>query len=119
MIRFDVPETVGEYLSALIRAELTNFLGREPYERVAGKNNQRNGSYTRRFALKGIGNVKVHVLRDRKGKFTTGVIPRSKQYEEEISQELNLMCLWLIGRDISPTEISHANVEFAGTVEKS
>ena len=65
MIRFDIQETVGEYLSALIKAELTNFLGREPYERGSESSNHRNGSYTRRFALKGIGNVDVRIQRDR------------------------------------------------------
>ena len=131
MIRFDIQETVGEYLSALIKAELTNFLGREPYERGCGAGNHRNGFYKRQFVLKGIGNVEVQVHRDRKGEFETKVIPRSKQYEEEISQDLSLMYLAgistrslsmisrrLVGREISSTEISHANVELAGAVER-
>jgi len=131
MIRFDIQETVGEYLSALIKAELTDFLGREPYERACGLSNHRNGSYTRHFALKGIGDVKVRVPRDRKGEFNTKVIPRSKQYEEEIAQDLSLMFLAgistrslsmisrrLIGRSISSTEISSANVELSEAVER-
>lgn len=131
MIRFDIQETVGEYLSALIKAELTNFLGREPYERASGLSNHRNGSYTRHFTLKGVGNVKVRVPRDRKGEFNTKVIPRSKQYEEEIAQDLSLMFLAgistrslsmisrrLIGRSISSTEISSANVELSEAVER-
>ena len=131
MIRFDIQETVGEYLSALIKAELTHFLGREPYERSPGSSNHRNGSYKRHFALKGIGNVEVKVPRDRKGEFETRVIPRSKQYEEEIAQDLSLMYLAgistrslsmisrsLVGRAISSTEISHANVELSAAVER-
>lgn len=131
MIRFNIQETVGEYLSALIKAELTSFLGREPYERGCGSGNHRNGSYKRHFALKGIGNVEVQVPRDRRGEFETRVIPRSKQYEEEISQDLSLMYLAgistrslsmisrrLVGREISSTEISHANVELARAVER-
>jgi putative transposase len=131
MIRFDIQETVGEYLSALIKAELTHFLGREPYERSPGLSNHRNGSYKRHFALKGIGNVEVKVPRDRKGEFETKVIPRSKQYEEEIAQDLSLMYLAgistrslsmisrrLVGRAISSTEISHANVELSAAVER-
>ena len=131
MIRFDIQETVGEYLSALIKTELTHFLGREPYERGAGSSNHRNGSYKRHFALKGIGNVEVQVPRDRKGEFETKVIPRSKQYEEEIGRDLSLMYLAgistrslsmisrrLVGREISSTEISHANVELSAAVER-
>ncbi len=33
MIRLDVRELVGRYLSEVMKAELTHFLGREPYER--------------------------------------------------------------------------------------
>lgn len=131
MIRFDIQETVGGYLSALIKAELTHFLGRVPYGRGAGSSNHRNGSYKRQFALKGIGNVEVQVPRDRKGEFATKIIPRSKQYEEEIGRDLSLMYLAgistrslsmisrrLVGREISSTEISHANVELSAAVER-
>jgi putative transposase len=86
MIRFDIRETAGQYLTAMMNAELSNFLGREPYERSPGEPNHRNGSYDRNFTLKGIGEVNAHVPRYRKGEFKTQVIPRSKQYEEEIAR---------------------------------
>lgn len=131
MIRFDIRETVGQYLTAMMNAELTHFLGRKPYERGQGEVNHRNGSYDRNFTLKGIGEVQVGVPRDRKGKFTTQVMPRSRQYEEEISRDLSLMFLTgistrslsmisnrLIGRSISHTEVSSANAELTEAVEK-
>ncbi|OPL12692.1 MAG: hypothetical protein AVO38_14725 [delta proteobacterium ML8_D] len=131
MIRFNIRETVGQYMTAIMNAELSHFLGREPYERSPKEPNHRNGSYNRNFTLKGIGNVNIHVLRDRKGKFKTQVIPRSKQYEEEIARDLSLMFLAgistrslsmisrrLICRKISPTEISSANTELSEAVEK-
>lgn len=34
MFRVDVKETVGQYLSSLMNAELTHFLGRWHYERI-------------------------------------------------------------------------------------
>ena len=37
MIRLDIKETVGQYLTAMMNAELTHFLGREPYERGEGE----------------------------------------------------------------------------------
>jgi putative transposase len=77
----------------MMNAELSHFLGREPYERSPGESNHRNGSYGRNFTLKGIGDVNVHVPRDRKGEFKTQVIPRSKQYEQEIARDLSLMFL--------------------------
>jgi putative transposase len=131
MIRFDIRQTVGEYLTAMMNADLTQFLGRDFYERGGDKVNHRNGSYDRSFTLKGVGEVNVKVPRDRQGDFRTQVIPRSKQYEEEISRDLSLMFLTgistrslsmisqrLVGRSISPTEISKANVELAAAVEK-
>jgi len=131
MIRFDIRETVGEYLTAMMNAELTHFLGREPYERSSKDVDHRNGSYERNFTLKGIGQVEVKVPRDRKGEFKTQVIPRSKQYEEEISRDLSLMFLTgistrslsmisnrLIGRNISHTEVSSANADLTEAVEK-
>lgn len=130
MIRVEVRESIGQYLSELMKVELSQLLGREPYERGEGVVNHRNGTYPRRFTLKGIGEVAVDVPRDRQGKFNTQVIPRSKQYEDELRQDLCLMFLVgvstrtlamiserLIGRKISPTEVSHANKELIDAVE--
>lgn len=131
MMRLDIKKTVGQYLTALMNAELTHFLGREPYERGKDEVNHRNGTYDRNFTLKDIGEVQVKIPRDREGDFKTNVIPRSKQYEEEISRDLSLMFLTgistrslsmisrrLIGRRISHTEISHANTDLTEAVEK-
>ena len=65
MIRDDIRETVGQYLSGLMDAELTHFLGRKRYERLQGDVNHRNGSYDRNFTLKGIGEVDIRIPRDR------------------------------------------------------
>ncbi|MBE9570456.1 MAG: transposase [Proteobacteria bacterium] len=91
MIRFDIRETIGQYLTAMMNAELSHFLGREPYERSPEESDHRNGSYGRHFTLKGIGEVDAHVPRDRKGEFKIQVNSRSKQYEEEIARDLSLM----------------------------
>ncbi len=69
MVRVDIRESVGEYLSKMMEMELTHFLGRDRYERGQGDVNHRNGSYDRNFTLKGIGVVRVEVPRDRKGEF--------------------------------------------------
>jgi putative transposase len=93
MIRMDIKEVVGKYLTTMMNAELTHYLGREPYVRVKGNVNHRNGSYGRGFALKGVGEVHVDIPRDRNGEFKTAVIPRSKQYEAEIARDLSMMFL--------------------------
>jgi putative transposase len=129
-IRADVKESVGQYLSELMETELSGFLGRDRYERVDGESNHRNGSYGRKFTLKGIGEVDLKVPRDRKGEFNTQVIPRSKQYEDALREDLcamflagvstrtlSLMSERLIGRSISPMEVSNASKELSEAVE--
>ena len=122
MIRADVKESVGRYMSELMDTELTDFLGRQRYERIEGNSNHRNGSYSRQYTLKGIGKVCVRVPRDRNGDFETQVIPRSKQYEDALREDLCVMFLSgvstrtlslisekLIGRKICASQVSKAS----------
>jgi len=131
LIREDIKNTVGQYLSSLMDTELTEFIGRKRYERTEGNANHRNGSYPRRFALKGLGEVDLRVPRDRQGEFKSAVIPRSKRYEDALREDLCLMFLTgistrtlsmisekLIGRKISAGEISNVNGELVDSVEK-
>jgi len=131
LIRYDVRKSVGRYLTELMKEELTAFLGRERYQRKGDDDNHRNGSYERSYTLKGIGQVQVKVPRDRKGEYKTKVIPRSKQVEEALVDDLSLMFLTgistrslamiskrLLGRRISPSRISCANKELADAVER-
>ncbi len=131
MIRVEIRENVGEYLSRLMDMELTRFLGHERYEHRHGDMDHRNGSNGRHFTLKGIGEVNVKVPKDRKGEFKTQVIPRSKRYERELRQDLSMLFLTgvstrtlsmmserLIGRKISPSEVNNANKELIDGVEE-
>jgi len=130
-MRFDVREAVGDFLSKLMSGELTEFLGREPYERRDVKSNHRNGKYERKLTLKGIGEVKLEVPRDRLGAFQSQVVPKWQRYEKALVDDLSLMFLSgcstrslsmiskrLIGRSISATEISNANKELSQAVEQ-
>lgn len=131
MIKADVPKAMGGYLSEVMQVELTRFLGRQPYERVEeGESNHRNGAYPRNFTLKGIGEVGVKVPRDRQGKYQTQVIPKSKQYENELRQDIAMMFLGgvstrtlamishrLIGRKISSGEVSRCGRELVKAIE--
>ena len=114
-----------------MQLELTRFLGRQPYERVeAEETNHRNGSYPRNFTLKGIGEVGVKVPRDREGKYQIQVIPKSKQYEDELRQDIAVMFLSgvstrtlamisqrLIGHKISAGEVSRCSRELVQAIE--
>jgi len=131
MVRLNIKEDVGKYLSNLMNTELTYFLGRDKYERKRGGKNYRNGNYCRNFCIKGVGDVEVKVPRDRKCKFETRVIPKSRQYEEKIGEDLSLMYLTgistrslsllsqrLIGRKLSHGEISNTHKDLEKSVEK-
>ena len=131
MIRVDVRDSVSQYISKMMDMELTHFLGRERYERQQEESNHRNGSYDRRYTLKGIGEVQVKIPRDRKGDFKTRIIPRSKRYEDCLREELCMLFLTgvstrtlsmistkLINRKISPTEVSNAGKELIEAAER-
>lgn len=131
ILGMDLRKQVGEYLSNLMDVERTHVLGREKYERAEGSTDHRNGSYERTFCMKGIGELTVRIPRDREGKYHTQVIPRGKQYEDRIVEDLSAMYLTgistrtlslmskrLIGRSISHSEISNANKELTESVEK-
>lgn len=130
MIRADVKESVGQYMTELMDMELTDFLGRKRYERREENCNHRNGSYARNYTLKGIGKIAVNIPRDRNADFETQVIPRSKQYEDVLREDICVMFLSgvstrtlslisekLIGRKISATEVSKSSQKLAEAVE--
>ncbi len=122
-VRYNVRESVSNYTDPLMDTELSLFLGRERYKRSQGsKGNYRNWSYFRSYTLKGIGEVKVKVPWDRMGEFPNSIIPRSRQYEDNIREDLSLMYLSgvsmrtlsmiskrLVGRVLSHNEVSRAN----------
>ncbi|RKX62087.1 MAG: hypothetical protein DRP37_02460 [Thermodesulfobacteriota bacterium] len=84
---------MGKYFSKLINVKLISFLGRDWYERGNFQTNHHNGSYSRHFTLKGIGDVKVKTPRACNGKFKTQVIPKSNRYEDKIREDLSFMFL--------------------------
>jgi transposase-like protein len=81
-------DAVREVLEQVMQAEITLFLGSEEQ---AG--NKRNGYVTRSYGIKGIGVVELHVPRDRKGQFSSNVVPASRHYEEAIEKDIALLNL--------------------------
>ena len=131
MIRSEVRHAVRHYLNEMMKAELSDHLGRQPYERKNSNGNHRNGFYHRSLVLKGLGEVDLSVPRDRKGKFRSLIIPRSKRIEEELRRDICLMFLTgistrtlsmissqLIGRRISHSQVSLVSRELIDAVEK-
>jgi putative transposase len=130
-IGMNIQKEVGTFLTSLMGQELTHHVGREKYERKEGATDYRNGSYARTFCIKGVGDVHVDVPRDRDGDFQSQVLPRCQRYDERITEDiaamyltgistrtLSLLSTKLIGRSLSPTEVSNATTELKQAVEK-
>ncbi|MCL4546862.1 MAG: IS256 family transposase [Deltaproteobacteria bacterium] len=132
LIRTNIKEQVGNYISELLDIELKDHLKRNRYERSTETDpNYRNGSYNRKFCIKSVGETTISVPRDRKGSYKPKVLPRFKRYEDSIKEDLTLMYLTgistrslsllsnkLIGRKLSPQEVSNANKELISAIEK-
>jgi putative transposase len=129
-IGMSIQKEVGTFLSNLMGKELTDHIGREKYERKDSATDYRNGSYTRTFCIKGIGDVEVRVPRDRDGDFQSQVLPRAQRYDDRITEDLaalyltgistrtlSLLTKRLIGRSLSATEVSNASAELKQSVE--
>ena len=119
MMRLDIQQIAGDYLNALMESELSIYLNRDRYERCGEDVNHRNGYYPRKFTIKGIGNVDVKVPRDRKGLYSTSILPKRNQYEDAVAQDLSIMFLAgistrrvgevlqpILGQPISPEAVS-------------
>jgi putative transposase len=130
-IGMNIQKEVGTFLTNLMEQELTHHVGREKYERKEGETDYRNGSYTRTFCMKGVGDVELRVPRDRDGNFQSQVLPRCQRYDQRITEDiaamyltgistrtLSLLSKRLIGRSLSPTEVSNATTELKQAVEK-
>lgn len=64
-------------MNNLLEAELSVFLGYEPYDKLGyNSGNSRNGSYARKFETK-YGTVQLSIPRDRNGNFSPALLPVS------------------------------------------
>ena len=74
MLEIDIKRQAERAVTELMKAELTEFLGRSRYERESEADaeerpNYRNGSYRRTFATQALGELELEVPRDRNGEF--------------------------------------------------
>ena len=135
LMEVDVKAYAKDFLDGLLSAELSLFLGHEKYERKSlisvSQKNYRNGYYSRKFFIKGLGGLSIKVPRDRQGQFQTDVLPKFSRVDERVKQDCLLMYLMgqstrsvslisqrLFGRKLSHTEISSVNRELAPKIEQ-
>jgi putative transposase len=133
MLRIDLKSTCEAAIAELIKAELTDYLGRERYSRAKNnkrKKNYRNGSYLRKYTVKNLGTLDLKIARDRNGTFQSKMIDKYDRYEKVLEKDICLMFLsglstrgismiskTLIGRKISHSEVSNVNKELLRGIE--
>lgn len=134
LIKQRLREELNAAFQGILNAEITLFLGREKYERKEERkaSNYRNGHHGERaFTLKGLGNLKIRVPRDRQGKFQSKIVPRYKRGDDKFTEELQLLYLAglstrkaaemskkLFGRSFCATEVSKAARQLTEEMEK-
>ncbi len=135
LFRIDMKQACERAVTELIKVEMTDFLGREKYQRLSDDNletekNYRNGKYPRSYTVKNIGTLDIEVARDRLGKFESKLVNKYERYEKAIEKDIALMYLSglstrgislisksLLGRKISSSEVSKVNKELMTGIE--
>ena len=73
-------------MNDLLQAELSAFLGYEPYDKVGyNSGNSRNGSYSRQFETK-YGTVQLSIPRDRNGNFSPALLPAYGRRDDHLEE---------------------------------
>lgn len=125
MMEFDMREIAERTLSQMLKVELTRHLGREKYVRaMEGQTNRRNGSYSKKYTIKNLGELSIKVPRDRESTYSSKLIEKYDRYDKRLEKDVSLMWLsglstrgieliskTVLGRHISHGEVSHINNE--------
>ena len=73
-------------MNDLLQAELSAFLGYEPYDKAGYlTGNSRNGTYSRKFETK-YGTVQLTILRDCNGNFSSALIPSYGRRDDHLEE---------------------------------
>ena len=73
-------------MNDLLQAELSAFLGYEPYDKLGyNSGNSRNGSYARKFETK-YGTVQLSIPRDRNGNFSPALLPAYGRRDDHLEE---------------------------------
>ncbi len=89
-------------MNDLLQAELSAFLGSEPYEKVGyNSGNSRNGTYARKFETK-YETVQLTIPRNRNGNFSPALLPAYGRRDDHLDE----MVIKLYQTGVTTREIS-------------
>jgi len=90
-LRAQIRAAVQMVMEAIMREELTQFLGAQWRESTPDRKGYRNGSYSRDLATASGQIQDLKVPRDRAGEFHTQLFDRYSRYEEQVAEGLTQM----------------------------
>lgn len=97
-------------LNQVLKAQATEQLDAENYERTDERKDYRNGSYTRTLTTR-VGSLTLHVPRFRNGKFSTQLFNRYQRSE----QALVLALMEMVVNGVSTRKVTHITEELCGS----
>lgn len=134
LLAIDLKSQCERVIQELLKAELTQFLKREPYQRSrepVEERNYRNGSYFRRYGVRHLGELEIRVPRDRKGEFQSRILRRYDRKEQALERDIALLFLngfstrsvelvskTLLGVRVSASEVSKVTGELFQAIEQ-
>lgn len=105
-----VASLLESILNQVLRAQATEQLAAENYERTEERKDYRNGTYTRTLTTR-VGSLTIHVPRFRDGKFSTELFARYQRSE----QALILALMEMVVNGVSTRKVSQVTEELCGT----
>lgn len=97
-------------LNQVLKAQATEQLNAENYERTEDRKDYRNGTYTRTLTTR-VGSLTLHVPRFRNGKFSTELFSRYQRSE----QALILALMEMVVNGVSTRKVTQVTEELCGT----
>src|SRR5690606_8843831 len=105
-----VASLLESILNQVLKAQATEQLAAENYERTDDRKDYRNGTYTRTLTTR-VGSLTLHVPRFRNGKFSTELFSRYQRSE----QALILALMEMVVNGVSTRKITQITEELCGT----
>ena len=96
-----VKQIFAPIFEAALKGEMDNYLGCSPHERSETRNNSRNG-YSEKTLKTSIGELPIHVPRDRKGDFEPQIVKKHQRDVTSIEGKI----LAMYGRGMSQRDIA-------------
>src|SRR5690606_26865279 len=104
-----VAKLLESVLNQILKAQVTEQLGAEPYERTEDRKGYRNGDYPRQLTTR-VGTLTLRVPRIRGGKFSTELFARYQRSE----QALVLALMEMVVSGVSTRKVAQITEELCG-----